>query len=78
MDRESAQASERKRDQTNAYIRTSFRVSRRIYKDIIQGLSAGGLGEDVANLRLELGVEISAAETEQVLVMLRKLITGLV
>ncbi len=32
-----------------------------------------GLGDDVANLIFELGVESSAAETEQVLVMLRKL-----
>ena len=31
---------------------------------------AGGLGEDVDNLRFELGVESSAAETEPVLVML--------
>jgi len=33
----------------------------------------GGLGKDVANLRFELGLESRAAETEQVLVMLRKL-----
>ena len=32
-----------------------------------------GLDEDVADLRFELGVEISAAEMEQVLVCLRKL-----
>ena len=32
-----------------------------------------GLGEDVANLRFELGVESSAAETELVLVVLRML-----
>jgi hypothetical protein len=32
-----------------------------------------GRGDDVANLIFELGVESSAAETEQVLVMLRKL-----
>ena len=31
------------------------------------------LGEDVANLRFELGVESSAAETERVLVVLRML-----
>ena len=31
---------------------------------------AGGLDEDVDNLRFELGVESSAAETEPVLVML--------
>ena len=34
---------------------------------------AGGLGEDVANLRFELAVESSAAETELVLVVLRML-----
>jgi len=32
-----------------------------------------GLGEDVANLRFELGVESSAAETELVLVVLHML-----
>ena len=32
-----------------------------------------GLGEDVANLRFELGVERSAAERELVLVVLRML-----